>query len=205
MNDGRDAPRSRAQIGLLATGAIGSLLFIVSFLALGGLANGYDPRRDTISSLEFTALGVGQQVNFVVFGGLMTGFAVALRRELETGRGSVLVPALQLLSACGLIGDGIFIHEPLHLVCDLVTFNATLAILFLMAWRFADEPRWKGWTAYSIVTALLMMGFLTAFGIANSHGGPAGMFEKLAVATRATWSVLLVGTLLAGRQLGRRI
>jgi hypothetical protein len=98
-------------------------------------------------------------------------------------------------------GDAIFIHEPLHLVCDLIAFNSALLVLFLFAWRFSGDSQWKGWTTYSILTAMGMMVFLTAFGVANHLGGPAGSFEKLAALTRTSWSVLLVGKLYSGRRL----
>jgi hypothetical protein len=87
------------------------------------------------------------------------------------------------------------------LVCDLIAFNSSLLVLFLFAWRFSGNSRWKGWTAYSILTALLMMAFLTAFGVANHLGGPAGAYEKLATLARPSWSVLLVGRLYSGRSL----
>ena len=174
---------------------------MLTFLILGALAPNYDALRETISALEFTALGFAQRFNFFVFGLMLVTFALALRRELGAGRGSVLIPTFQCLSGVAVAGDAIFIHEPLHLVCDLIAFNSSLVVLFLFAWRFSGDSRWKGWTAYSILTALLMMAFLTAFGVANHLGGPAGAFEKLAVLTRTSWSVLLVGKLYSGRRL----
>ena len=192
--------RSKLQTALLAAG-FGGVLFVVTFLVLGAIAPGYDTLRETISSLEFTGLGVAQRINFFVFGLLLMAFALALRRELGSGRGAVLIPTFQFLSGIGVAGDAIFIHEPLHLVCDLIVFNSALMVLFLFAWRFSGDTRWKGWTAYSILTALLMMAFLTAFGLANHFGGPAGAFEKLASLTRTSWSVLLVGKLYSGRSL----
>jgi hypothetical protein len=190
--------RSTTQTALLATG-FGGVLFVLTYLVLGALAPGYDSLRDSISALEFTTLALGQQINFLVFGMLLCVFAVALRRELGAGRGAVLIPAVQLMSGVGVIGAGIFIHEPMHLVCDLITFNSALLSLLLFAWRFAGDSRWKGWTTLSILTALLMMGFLTAFAVAQRLGGPAGLFEKLASLTRTSWSVLLVLQLYGGR------
>jgi hypothetical protein len=87
------------------------------------------------------------------------------------------------------------------LACDLITFNSALLVLFLFAWRFYGDARWKGWTAHSILTALLMMAFLAAFGVANHLGGPAGAFEKLASLTRTSWSAVLVTKLYSGRLL----
>lgn len=171
--------RSKTQTALLATG-FGGVLFALIFLVLGVRAPNYDTLGDTISALEFTWLGLAQRINFLVFGLMLMTFALALRRELGAGQGAVLIPTFQFLSGVGVVGDAIFIHEPLHLVCDLIAFNSALLVLLFFAWRFSGDRRWEGWTAYSILTALLMMAFLTAFGVANHIGGPAGAFEKLA-------------------------
>jgi hypothetical membrane protein len=194
--------RSKAQTALLA-GGFGGVLFVLIFLLPGALVPGYDALRETISALEFTPMGVAQRINFLVFGLMLMAFSLALRRELCPGRGAVLIPVFQCLSGIGVAGDAIFIHEPPHLVCDLITFNSALLILFLFAWRFAGDSRWKGWTAYSILTALLMMVFLTAFGVANHLGGPAGAFEKLAAVMRTAWSAVLVVELYSGRHLAQ--
>ena len=98
-------------------------------------------------------------------------------------------------------GDAFFIRPPLHLACDLVAFNAALCVLFLFAWRFRRDPLWRGWTAYSFLTAVAMMALLLGFGMANHLGGPAGLMEKLATIVRTTWSVLFVSRLLAGARL----
>ena len=195
-----DTNRSKVQTALLAAG-FGGILFVMTFLVLGAMAPGYNALRETISALEFTTLGFAQRINFFIFGFMLLLFALALRRELGAGRGAVLIPVFQCLSGVGVAAAGIFIHEPLHLVCDLIAFNSALLVLFWFAWRFSVDPRWKGWMAYSILTALLMIAFLTAFGVANHLGGPAGVFEKLASLTRTSWSVLLVWNLYSGRRL----
>ncbi len=200
INRATGTHRSKTQRALLAAG-FGGIPFVLTFLVLGAMAPSYDAMRDTISALEFTSLGFAQRMNFFVLGLLLMVFALALRRELGAGRGAVLIPTFQFLSGVGVAGDAIFIHEPLHLVCDLIAFNSALLVLFLFAWRFSGDSRWKGWTAYSILTALLMMSFFTAFGVANHLGGAAGAFEKLASLMRTSWSVLLITKLYSGRRL----
>src|SRR6185437_14024771 len=192
--------RSRTHRLLLTTG-FGSLLFIVTYLILGALAPNYSSVHETISALEFTTLSVAQRINFFVFGLLLCAFAAGLRLELNPGRGAKLIPLFQFLAGIGVIGDALFIHDPLHLVCDLIAFNSALLVLFLFAWRFRNDIRWKGWGIYSIVTALLMMALLTTFGIANHVGGPAGALEKLATVPRTLWTALLTVKLLAGTRL----
>lgn len=190
------ASRSRAQTLLLAAG-LGGVPFTLAFVVLGAMAHNYRSLRDTISALEFTNLAVAQRFNFFAFGLLLISFAFGLSRELVGGRGARLIPLFQFLTGLAVIGDAVFIYEPLHLVCDLVAFNSSLLVLFLFAWRFRGDARWRGWTTYSMLTALLMMGFLAAFGLQLHLGGPAGLMEKLASVTRTLWSVLLVRKLFA--------
>lgn len=191
---------SAPQVFLLATGFSG-VLFIVVFVLLGLLAPGYRTAYDAISSLEFSTLGAAQQANFFVFGLLLCLFAVGLRRELVGGRGALLIPIFQAIGGLGVIGDALFIRDPLHTAFDLVAFNSALIVLFLFAWRFRREPRWKGWTTYSVLTGIAMMVFLAAFGAANHLGGPAGIFEKLATCTRTLWSAIFVIRVLKGTSL----
>ena len=202
MTTGRGNPkiRPRTTTVLLLAGC-GGVLFIATFVVLGFLTPGYNSFRDTISALEFTPFKLAQQINFLVFGVLLCMFAVGLRRELQQGFGAVLIPLIQFFAGLGVIGDAVFVRPVPHLACDLVAFNASLCVLFLFAWRFRRDPRWRGWAAYSIVTAAVMMTLLLGFGMANHLGGPAGLMEKLATTVRTTWSVLLVARLLAGARL----
>jgi Protein of unknown function (DUF998) len=189
--------RPRTTTVLLVAGC-GGVLFIATYIVLGFLTPGYNSLRDTISALELTPFQLAQQINFLVFGVLLCMFALGLRREMRQGFGSVVIPLIQFINGVAVIGDGVFIRPVPHLVCDLLAFNAALCVLFLFGWRFRRDPRWRGWTAYSILTAIAMMALLFGFGMANHFGGPAGLMEKLATVVRTTWSVLLVARLLAG-------
>jgi hypothetical protein len=185
---------------LLLTGC-GGVLFIAAYIVLGFITPGYHPLRDPISALELTPLKVEQQLNFFVFGVLLCMFALGLRREMQHGFGSVLIPIIQFIDGLAVIGDAVFIRAVPHLVCDLIAFNAALCVLFIFAWRFRRDPRWRGWTAYCILTAIAMMALLFGFGMANHLGAPAGLMEKLATIVRTTWSVSLVAKLLSGSRL----
>lgn len=176
------------------------ILFIPTFVLLGVLAQNYNGLNGTISGLEFTSVGLAQRVNFFIFGLLLIAFAFGLFKELRKrkGRAFWLIPLFQFLSGIGVMGDALFIYDPLHLACDLIAFNSAVMVLFLFAWRLWGDQVWKGWSSYSIITAILMMVFLASFGLANHFGGPAGVLEKLATVVRTTWSVLLAGKILAG-------
>lgn len=193
----RSEPQARS-IPLLLTGCCG-LLFIAVFITLGYLAHPYHALKDTISALEVTQFGPIQQANFILFGILLCLFAWALRRELQSGWGALAIPSFQLLAGVGAMGDGFFLWPtPLHMVCALIAFNAGLCVLFCFAWRVRHDARWRGWAAFSSLTALATMAFLFCFGMLNHIGGPAGLMEKMATVVRTVWSVALIMRLLSG-------
>lgn len=182
---------------LLACGIVGPVLFIVTFIIEGATRPAYNSLLLTVSALENGSLGWIQVANFIVFGFFIAGFAIGLRNALVAGIGVTSLPLFEGFVALGLIGDGIFTHDPLHTVCDVLTFTSALVVCIIFARRVARDPRWKGWATYSIVTGILLVVLLTTFGVAMSLHGPAGLFEKLAVLVRATWTVLLAVRLLA--------
>jgi len=193
-------PRSRLQLALLACGLAGGFFFMVSYSLAGAFTPGYRWLYDTISSLETYRTDNWQQANFILFGLLNILFAIGLAREVKWGFSGTTIFICQLLSGIALIGDGFFIHNPMHMVFDLVTFNASLLTLLFFTGQFYKNSQWRGWIAYSICTAMLMMAFLTVFGMSLYNGGRAGLFERLAVLPRTIWSVTLVIQLLRGRR-----
>ena len=199
MLSGQGGHRAVMQNWRLLLGGCAGVLFISVFSVLGAISPAYDFTHRSISSLEFEPLGYVQQINFVLFGLLQLVFAYAMRIELKGGKGEVAIPAFQAICAGAVVGDGLFIHDPAHLTFDLIAFNSTMVVLLMFAWRFRGDPRWKGWSAYSVASVLGMIVCLTAFGFANAHGGPSGLFERLAVLIRTTWSVVFVGRLVLGK------
>lgn len=107
----------------------------------------------------------------------------------------------EVIVALGLIGDGIFLTDPYHTICDIVTFTAGMLVSFVFAGRVARDPRWHGWTVYSIATGILLVVFLILFGVAMTHHGPDGLFERLATLVRSIWTIFLAARLLAGTRL----
>lgn len=200
MDTNIQAPRSLTQNLLLACGFSG-ILFVAVFVILGELAYNYKPVQDTISSLEFSSAGFAQRINFFIFGLLLVAFAFALRAELPSGRSARLIPLFQFISGLAVSLDGVFAYDPLHLTFDLIAFIATLLVLVLFAWRFWPQRRWRTWAYYTIATALLMVVFLTAFGLNKHPGEPGGLMEKLATFTRSLWSMLLTIALFRGARL----
>jgi hypothetical membrane protein len=191
--------KSGTETLLLTCGAVGGIIFFVTYSVFGFLTPGYHAFNETISSLEMAGHGWVQQINFILYGILNIGFAVGLAKSLKPNWYTVLIITFQSLSGLALIGDGLFIYEPLHFICDLLTFNSSLLLLFLFIRIFYKAPDWKSWVIYTILTAVMMMFFLTAFGLAHKSHGPAGLYERLAVLPKSIWTIILAVRLLSGK------
>ena len=213
----RVVPGSALHRLLLGCGVLGSLLFTGTFLAAGATRAGYDPWRQPISALSLGPGGWLQSLNFIAFGVLMGCFALGLRGALAPGTGAKWAPLLQAAVAAGLIIDGIFAQDPgmgyppgtaavtaasthglLHNIGLGLAATTLSARCFVLARRFAREPRWRGWATYSIITGLLFIALLAAFGMANgTPSAPAGLFEKLATIQASIYTIALCTRLLA--------
>ncbi|HWZ02168.1 MAG TPA: DUF998 domain-containing protein [Mucilaginibacter sp.] len=189
-----------SQVILLCCGFAG-ILFMLIYTVFGFFTPGFNAVRDTISSLELVKNGWLQQANFILYGLLTILFTIGISKELIKSTNAKFIVLFQLLIGIGLIGDGIFIYEPLHTTCDIIVFNSVLIVLFLFSWQFYKTNSWKGWIVYSLVAAFMMMTLLAAFGFANAHHGWSGLFERLAVLPRTLWSIVLIIKLLKGRRL----
>jgi hypothetical protein len=84
------------------------------------------------------------------------------------------------------------LHGIILTVAALPGITALACTCFVFARRFASEPRWHGWAIYSVITGLLTIGFITAFGAVGAHGGLAGLYERLAVGVHSLWSFVLL-------------
>jgi len=82
-----------------------------------------------------------------------------------------------------------------------VTITAIALSCFVLARRFALEPRWRGWVVYTIVTGLLTIALIAAFGATNNQAGaPAGLLERLATGINTLLSLLIFARLLLDRR-----
>lgn len=211
------APGSVVHRLLLGCGVVGPVLFTVTYLIEGAIRPGYDPWREAVSALSLGPGGWVQSANFIVFGLLIACSAVGWRAALVPGVAATWGPLLQGVVALGLIVAGLFAQDPtrgyppgtptltkptghavVHLLATTLTLTARAAWCFVISRRFAREPGWRGWSTYSVATGILTIAFLAAFGVANAHDGPAGLFERLATIVTSLLTVLSAARLLAG-------
>jgi len=195
-------PRTLWHTIFLWCGLLGSLLFNVGYFSFGAIAVHYNMMRQPIGDLELLRHGWIQSANFIVFG-LTTGlFGLGLRKELQYGFGSTILPVFHLLTAVGLMLMGMLIYEPAHTYISILAF-VTLPITFLLfAGRFTGDPRWKGWPTYTYIATILMLLFFIVFWFARLNERPySGVYERLIVVTRLVWMIAFILKLLSGRSL----
>jgi hypothetical membrane protein len=195
-------PRTFWHTTFLWCGLLGSILFNVIYFSFGAIAVHYNMMRQSIGDLEQLRYGWIQSANFILLGISTSLFAFALRKELQSGFGAVLIPLFYWLTAAGAIMMGLFINEPAHTYISVLTF-VTLPISFLLfSGRFSSDPRWRGWATYTNMATLLMLLFLIIFWFARINERPyAGIYERMIVVVRLLWMVVFVLKLLGGRRL----
>lgn len=203
----------------LTYGSLAPVLFTAVYLVEGATRPGYDGWRRSISALSLGPGGWLQQANFVFLGVNVLVVAVVWRRVLAGGPGATWYPLVRGLEGLSLVLIGLFATDPeggyppgsapapafstvhgiVHFACLFAIIFAMMAGLLIMARRFWADPRWRGWPAYSIVSALLVNLLIALFGVANGHGfAYAGVLERLATNVEAVWGLALLARLWAG-------
>jgi hypothetical protein len=207
---------------LLIGGVIGPALFVVVALIEGATRPGYSAWRNYVSSLSLSDKGWEQIANFIVCGLLVFGFSFALRRALGSGKGATAGAVLLGAFGLGLVVAGIFVtdgslgyppgapmggpqtwHGTIHGLAGLFDFTSLAVVAFLLARRFAGDPAWRGWTAYSIATGvslLVLFVVFTATSVLDETGvlpnGPTGLLQRVAIVLGWGWIALLALRLL---------
>jgi hypothetical protein len=219
------APVPRTILLWLTVGVAGAALFTIIYLIEGATRSGYSAWRLAISALSLGSGGWIQQANFVVFGVCTLCMAVAWRSALKGSGYAIAYPIIRGIEGLALIMVGFFSQDPalgyppgtalstptlhgeIHIIGAYVVVGAMASGLFVIAWRFARDPRWRGWVAYSVISGLLTIVFMAFFGAGqNPHSmfaGYAGLFERLATNIETVWGVLLLARLWAGTEFMR--
>lgn len=212
------ASLSRRTLLLVSAGTFGGLLFTAVYLTEGVARPGYDGWAQAISALSLGPGGWLQQVNFIVFGALTLCAAFGWRQALRPGVSATLFPLLEAITGLSLIVAGFFSQDPdgypagavatatsmhgaIHLTFSFVSITALAVGRFVLARRFAAEPAWRGWAAYSAITGVLTVVFIALFGATAGHA-PAGLFERLSTGVNSLLSVLVVTRLLLQARAG---
>lgn len=196
--------RSNTQTFLLCCGVAGSLLFTFVYFAYGAIAPDYNMMRQPIGDLELLRNGWIQSANFIVFGLTNFAFAEGLRREMRNGFGTTLIPLSMLCTSVGLVLLGIFPYDPAHTLAGCIAILPATATFLLLPIRFAGDERWKGWSAYTMITGILMSVFFIIYAYTRNKGGNyAGVYERIGVIARLVWMFVFTFRLVDGRSVAQ--
>lgn len=177
-------------------GVIGAVLFPAVYLVDGVLRPGYRTLVDPISALAIGPGGGVQVGDFVLYGVLLIISAYGWRKVLVHGPAAVLYPVARIVSGLALIATGIVHAGPVHNAVSSLSLIATVAGLFILAARLHRSSGWRAWASAAIVTAVLEMGLLAAFGRLTTPAGGGGVFEKLATVVVAAFIVAITARVL---------
>lgn len=210
----------------MLAGVVGPVLFVIVLLIEGATRPGYSAWRNFGSQLSLSDQGWEQIANFLMCGLLCLWFALGLRRVLVTGKGSVAAPVALAIFGMGLIVAGIFVTDPelgypssagtaphsffhssvhslIHGFAGLIVFASLAVACFVMARRFAGDPRWRGWAAFSITTGVvLVLSFVASnvTSVLDERGvwpnAPTGLIQRIGVIVGWAWIALLAVWLL---------
>jgi hypothetical protein len=154
-----------------------------------------------------------QQLNFIVFGVLVCLSAAAWRAALVPGKGALAFPVLRAVAGVGLVMDGLLAQDPsggyppgaragaatvhgqVHTLFAVITITALASGCFVLAARFAAEPRWRRWAVPTAAAGVATIVFIAAFGAAGGHGGLAGLWERAAGGATSVLTVVVLARL----------
>jgi hypothetical protein len=190
---------------LLWSGAVGSWLFIVTFLLDGWTRPGYRPVRQPVSALALGSRGWLQATNFILCGLAITAGAVALAGAVS----SVLLALVVAVFGLALVASGVFPMDAMrayppgtpdetpteysrrhtwHDRAGMVVF-AAIPVAAIVASSVLPETGWK-W--YSGLTAAAAGAGFLVFGQAWEEDHPrAGLVQRATIIVGWTWLGLL--------------
>lgn len=80
----------------------------------------------------------------------------------------------------------------IHVVFAFVTITALAVSSLVLARRLYSEECWRGWTPNAVITGLLTIIFISAFGAMGAHGGVTGGFERSAGGVNSLFGLALL-------------
>ncbi|WP_275002944.1 DUF998 domain-containing protein [Promicromonospora iranensis] len=190
---------------LLWSGALGSWLFIVTFLLDGWTRPGYRPVRHPVSALSLGSRGWIQTANFIVCGLAITAGAVGLASALD----SVLLALVVAVFGIALVASGVFPMDPMrayppgtpnetptevskrhtwHDWAGMVVFGAIPVAAIVAALTLPEA----GWAWYSGLTAVAAGAGFMVFGQAWEEDHPrTGLVQRATIIVGWIWLGLL--------------
>jgi hypothetical protein len=136
-------------------GVVAGPAFVIAFAAIGARRSGYDWRRHAVSSLADGRGGWAQRADFMIAGALYCVAATGLAQSPRKIAGPLVVPAIILGAAVGLIGSG------------AIPIVAGIPVAALTCAGSAARGREYRWATYCAGSGIGMIGTFLLFGAAS--------------------------------------
>ncbi|HEV7167892.1 MAG TPA: hypothetical protein VGN49_07985 [Micrococcaceae bacterium] len=130
-----------------------------------------------------------QIANFITYGILTALSAFGSRASLVPGRAACAFPALKFLTGLALVATGTFHQGMMHNVVSYTSLIAAVTGLFVIARWLHQEPGWRGWASYGVISAVIQ-GIPRRFRQPDIPRG-GGFLEKLATLTGVLLTICL--------------
>jgi len=190
----------------MTCGAIGPVLFMITFFIDGATRPGYEPWRNLVSQLSTGERGWVQIANFELCGALLLVGTSGLLRI----RASRVVTLLLGVLAVGLIAAGVFatdpgfgyppgereptqptFHDMVHGVVSVIVFFTLSVLPVVVALQARSSRRWAWYSLLSGVAALV---FITAAALVAAEqqrivtpDAPMGVLQRISVVAGFAW------------------
>lgn len=205
---------------LLLLGVIVPILQNFILIADALTRPGFNPLRHWISHQSLGERGWVGTGCLLLSGLLICAYAVGLRQSLRSGKGSVWGPMLIGIYGMGLILAVVFPIDPgldwppgvpaersasgsVHDMAGAMVFGSLTAVCFVLSRRNHNDPEWKGWRMYSIVSGITIFAAFAVCSVLVSLDyakvmpeAPSGLFERISFAAGGLWILLLTVKLL---------
>jgi hypothetical protein len=184
--------------GIVAlSGMVGPLVLGIAGVTAAFSHPGYDPIRESISSLALTPMGWLQSIGFLVFGLLTEVFVVGFFFSIRRGRGFALGIAVLVCAGFGLLLLGAFQTDPVgtsHTIEGTIHSVAAAIVLWLfpiacllIAPSLRHDPYWKNLYVYTIITGVFAFLLLIVLLWLPVHLSWFGLYERILVASMVIW------------------
>ena len=193
--------------GILAmSGIIGPVVFIAANAIAAFSVKGYDPLRNSISSLAWTPMGWLQSIGFLTIGLLVELFAAGLFFSIRGGRGFGIGIGLLVCVGFGLLLIGAFredldgasrtIQGAIHTATAAAVFSIFPLASLLIALSIRKDSNWRGLFNYTIIATCLAVGFVVGYLWLMPQLHWVGLYERILVANTVVWIEIMAIRLL---------
>ncbi len=184
--------------GLVAlAGILGPIVLGIADLTAGLSEPGYNPIRDSISSLALTPMGWLQTVGFLTVGLLAEVFVVGLFFSIKRGRNFGISAAILVCFGFGLLLIGAFRTDPIgtshtiegtiHHVTAVAVFWLFPIACLLLAPSLKKDPHWQNLFIYTIIASALALVFMIVQIWLPTSLSWFGLYERILVWNTVIW------------------